>query len=117
MAGIPSFSESAAQAAIESAQAFYEERRRKDGAHKLGIDDGHVSTLSECITATVNDGKVCVNLPLGLGQVCLPIPIPYNGQVASACISICTTWGIPTGVRLTISVGGVVIVSKTFLKC
>lgn len=117
MAEVPSFSESAAIAAIESSQAFYDETRGLKGARKLGIDDGHVSTLAECITATINGGKVCVNLPLGLGQVCLPIPINYNGQIASACISICTTWGVPTGVRLTISVGGIVVVSKTFLKC
>lgn len=116
MAEIPSFSDSAVQGAIDSARAYYDQKRR-DGEAAISLDDGHLSTLAECITLTVDDGKACINLPLGIGRVCLPVPVSYNGQVASVCLSICTTWGIPTGVRVTVSVGGVQIVSKTFGKC
>ena len=116
MAKIPEFSQEAVDAAIESARGYYA-GNLKSGPRIIDTDDGHLSTLAECVTLTINDGKACVNLPLGIGQVCLPIPISYNGQVASACLSICTTWGIPTGVRVTVSVAGVTIISKTFGKC
>lgn len=116
MADAHSFSESAVEGAIASAREYYSESL-KSGSKGLTLDDGHMSILAECITATINDGKLCINLPLGIGKVCLPIPIPYNGKVASACLSICTTWGIPTGVRVTVSVAGVTILTKTFGKC
>lgn len=79
---------------------------------------GAMSIAAQCISVTVQNKKVCLSLPLGIGRVCLPIPswIP-NGKVAQACLSICTTWGIPTGVRVTISVAGQTIVSKSFGKC
>ena len=116
MAEVPGFSSAAVDAAIESARAYYDERL-KSGSRIIDNDDGHLSTLAECVTLTIKDGKACINLPLGIGQVCLPIPISYDGKVASVCLSICTTWGIPCGVRVTVSVAGVTIVSKTFGKC
>jgi hypothetical protein len=87
-------------------------------AVNLSGADGALEVAAQCITVTVANKKVCVKLPLGIGQICLPVPgfVP-NGQAAQACISICTTWGIPTGVRLTVSVGGNVILRKTFGKC
>jgi hypothetical protein len=44
--------------------------------------------------------QTCLNLPLGIGKVCLPVPssVP-NGTAAEACIGICTTWKIPTCIR------------------
>ena len=111
-----SFSDTKVQEALDSAKKFYQERHSQR-AQTIGIDDGHLSTRAECITLTISNGQACVNLPLGIGKICLPIPISYDGQVASVCLDICTTWGIPTGVRVTVSVAGVVIVQKTFLKC
>ena len=68
---------------------------------------GEFSVLAECATVTVSGGRVCLNLPLGIGQVCIPIPISFpDGTVAKACLSICSTWGIPTGVQVTVSVAG-----------
>ncbi len=119
MADLPSYSEEAVQSAIDSARSFYAEKpsNLKASTIKVGSDDGHVSTLAECISVTIKDGKACLNLPLGFGSVCIPVPNIYNGKVASACLSICTTWGIPTGVRVTVAIAGVTIVSKTFGKC
>jgi hypothetical protein len=70
-----------------------------------------------CITVSVNNGQVCLDLPI-VGQYCLPVPswIPSGAQL-QACVSICTTFGIPTGVKLTVSFNGQVIFTKTFLKC
>ncbi|CAN5504958.1 hypothetical protein BH11PSE4_BH11PSE4_06530 [soil metagenome] len=117
MAQGPSFSDAAVQAAISSAKSYYDDRLQKGLHSGLGVDDGHLSTLAECVTLTVSNGQACLNLPLGIGHVCLPVPVSYDGKVASACLSICTTWGIPTGVRVTVTVAGVTIVSKSFGKC
>lgn len=115
---LPSFSDAKVQEALDAAKKFYGEKLTAGaGAQEITHDDGHLSLRAQCITLTISNGKVCVNLPLGIGSVCLPVPGSYNGQVASACIDICTTWGIPTGVRLTVSVAGVQIVQKTFGKC
>lgn len=79
---------------------------------------GEFSILAQCISVSVANHKICLNLPLGIGKVCLPIPINVgNGTAAKACLSICTRFGIPTGVKVTISVGGTVIVTKKFGLC
>ena len=113
---LKSFSDEKIKEAQESARKFYQDRHRQIGG-PITHDDGHLSTRAECITLTISNGQACINLPLGIGHVCLPVPISYDGQVASVCLDICTTWGIPTGVRVTVSVAGVQIVQKTFGKC
>ncbi|MGJ8617862.1 MAG: hypothetical protein ACSHWS_13560 [Sulfitobacter sp.] len=78
----------------------------------------HMQIAGGCISVTVENGKICLSLPLGIGKICLPIPssIP-NGTAAQACIHICTTFGIPTGVKVTVTVAGVTVVSQSFGKC
>ncbi|TQV88349.1 hypothetical protein [Aliikangiella coralliicola] len=116
MANDPSFSEDAVNNAIASASQHYSGFRQKSSA-SISSDDGHLATLAECIELVINDGKVCLVLPLGIGKICIPIPVSYDGKVAQACLSICTIWGIPTGVKVTVSVAGVTIISKVFGKC
>ena len=68
-----------------------------------------VFMLAECTSVTVDNGVVCLNLPLGFGRQCIDIPrfIP-NGEVARACLSIIyrTVLGvsIPIGVKVCIFV-------------
>ncbi|MDB5591511.1 hypothetical protein [Enterovirga sp.] len=79
------------------------------------LDDGNLKVAAQCISVTVQNGQVCLNLPLGLGSVCLPIPIPVpNGTAAQACLDICTKFGFPCGVEVTVSVAGQRVVSKHF---
>lgn len=79
---------------------------------------GEFSILAQCISVKVANRKVCLKLPLGIGNVCLPIPISVgNGTTVKACLSICTRFGIPTGVKVTVSVGSTVIVTKKFGAC
>lgn len=114
-----SFSESSVADAIETAKTYYHGDQLAARAEKgILADDGHLSIAAQCISVTVNDGKICLKLPLKIGNVCLPIPksIP-NGTVAEACLHICTTWGFPTGVKVTISVAGKIVLSKSFGKC
>ncbi|RST88033.1 hypothetical protein EJC49_02535 [Aquibium carbonis] len=119
MASYPEFDRRHVEAALEAARGYHDvEALKAKGGELTPMDDGHLSISAGCISVTVNNGQVCLNLPLGIGSVCLPIPSTFpSGTAAQACISICTTWGIPTGVRLTISIGGIVIINKTFLKC
>lgn len=118
---VHSFDDKAIEAALEAAKGHYDEQVSA-GALTTGTlaayDDGHLALAAGCISVKVENGKICLNLPLGIGKFCFPIPsIIPNGTAAEACLNICTTWGIPTGVRVTISVAGKVILSKSFGKC
>lgn len=64
-------------------------------------------TILECISVTVQNGEVCINLPLGLGRECIDLPdwVP-DGEVASVCLSIRRRWGVPVGVSVCVYVAG-----------
>ncbi|WP_395374520.1 hypothetical protein [Marinicella sp. W31] len=117
MSDYPSFSDEAVQNAITAARSHYDDNTLRAQSTGVGADDGHLALLSECVSVSLENGKACLTLPLGIGKVCIPVPIQYDGKVAQACLHICTTFGFPTGVRVTISVAGIQIVSKTFGKC
>jgi len=113
------FDEEAIEAVLEAARAHHDAAGlAKMTAGSPAATDGHISFGATCISVTVEDGKICLNLPLGIGKVCLPIPAIFpNGTAAEACLHICTTFGIPTGVRVTVSIAGKVIVQQSFGKC
>lgn len=118
MATYHEFDQKAVDAAIKAARDFHDLEALNKSNEISAFDDGHLSIAAACVSVTVENGKVCLNLPLGIGGICVPIPPIFpNGTAAQACISICTTWGIPTGVRLTVSIAGQQIISKTFGKC
>ncbi|NMG40617.1 hypothetical protein GRZ55_15330 [Chelativorans sp. ZYF759] len=118
MATYHEFDQKAVASALEAARGHYDQAALLKSNEVNPVDDGHLSISGGCISVTVEGGKVCVNLPLGIGSICVPIPPIFpDGTAAQACISICTTWGIPTGVRLTVSIAGQTIINKTFLKC
>lgn len=81
-------------------------------------ETGEMFVAAQCVSITVQNNQVCLNLPLGIGKVCLPIPkwIP-NGAKLEACIGLCYTWKIPTGVKVTVTFNGKVIVQKSWGKC
>lgn len=111
----PQFDEQKVQEAIATARRHSESLQEAGGGRELSLDDGRLKVSAQCISVTVQNGQVCLNLPLGLGQVCLPIPpwVP-SGTAAQACIDICTKWGIPCGVEVTVSVAGQQVVQKGF---
>ena len=111
----PSFSKDAINHALEAAQRHSRERMPAAIHDEMALEDGALKLSAQCISVTVQNGQVCLNLPLGLGSVCLPIPAIFpNGTAAQACLDICTKWGIPCGVEVTVSIAGHVIVSKGF---
>lgn len=119
MATYHSFDEKAVASALEAARNHYDPAELAAKGAKADLaDDGHLRIAAQCISVTVENGKICLNLPLGIGKVCVPIPsIIPNGTAAEACLSFCTKFGIPVGVRVTVSVAGKVIITKSFGAC
>ncbi|HXH16132.1 MAG TPA: hypothetical protein VNJ10_08370 [Sphingomonas sp.] len=87
--------------------------------HETDLSKGGKLTLgATCVSVTVQNGKVCLNLPFGFGSVCLPIPsIIPSGTAGQACLDICTTWGVPTGIKVTVTIAGKTVVQQTFGFC
>lgn len=114
-----SFSEEAIKNAIQAAKSTHENHQLDATKADFDISKGGCMLVSaECIKVTTSGNQVCINLPLGIGKHCftLPVSIP-SGSVGQACLSICTTWGIPTGVKVTVVIAGVTVVSQSFGKC
>ncbi|MGN6570835.1 MAG: hypothetical protein ACTHLO_05420, partial [Pseudolabrys sp.] len=111
----PSFSKDAINHALEAAARHSRERMPAQTHDEMALDDGALKLAAHGISVTVQNGQVCLNLPFGLGSGCLPMPaILPNGTAAQACLDICTKWGIPCGVEVTVSIAGHVIVRKGF---
>lgn len=73
--------------------------------------------FNACVSVTVNNGQVCLNVPVA-GSVCIPVPASFpNGTAAQACIDLCKRFGIPCGAKVTVSVLGQVIATKGFGCC
>lgn len=114
-----SFSEEAISNAIEAAKETHKENQLNAAKSDFDISVGGCMLVSAgCIEVKTEGHKVCVNLPLKFGKHCfsLPVTIP-SGSVGKACLSICTTFGIPTGVKVTVTIAGIIVVSQSFGKC
>ena len=112
------FSPDAVEAALEAARRPFEGQSLQALAARPVPTGSEVSLFAECISVTVTNNQICLNLPLGFGSICIPIPLSIpDGTAASACLSICTTWGIPTGIKVSVIVAGVTIVQQTFGVC
>jgi len=109
-----SFSDEDISRALEAAKKPHQETDLR-AVTEISPAARPLSFRAACISISTTNNQVCLNLPLGLGSVCIPIPfnIP-DGTVVQACIDICTIWGIPTGACLRISAEGQQIVSQCF---
>lgn len=119
MAHHAAFSEEAINNALETARAHNESLGITGGLEASSlIASSELSVRAECISVTVNkDGKICITIPK-LGEHCLPIPKIFpSGTAAQACLDICSKFGFPVGVKITISVLGHVVITKTFGLC
>lgn len=114
-----SFSEEAIQNALEAARKTHEGSNLKASGSDFDVSKGgELHVAAECVSVTVENNKVCVELPLGFGKHCITLPVSFpNGTVGQACLGICTTWGIPTGVKVSVVIAGVTVVSQVFGKC
>jgi len=110
-----SFDDEAVSKALEAARAPYEGADLRTVEKINTTDSGGLEIRAQCISLTSGNHKVCLNLPLGLGSICIPLPFDLpDGTAVRACLSIRTFWGIPTGVCVTLYVGGEQIVRKCF---
>jgi hypothetical protein len=111
----PEFDREKVQQTLDAAQAHGHTLRAASGEQAIGLNDGTLKLGATCISVTVENNQVCLNLPLGIGSVCLPVPgwVP-NGTAVQACLDICTKWGIPCGVEVTVSLAGQLIVKQGF---
>ena len=110
-----SFDDEAVTKTLEAARQPYEGANLSARTEISAADDAGLEMRAQCISVTSGNHKVCLKLPLGLGSVCLPLPFDLpDGTAVRACLSIRTKWGIPTGVCVTLSVGGEQIVRKCF---
>lgn len=76
-----------------------------------------LSVLGACIdVVTTQNHQICIKVPI-FGNKCINVPswIPAGAKL-SACVSLCGKF-IPTGVKITVSFNGQVIVTKVFGKC
>jgi hypothetical protein len=108
-----SFNEDAVQRAVDSAAQRFEGRNLR-----AQIDTSlnpYLRTIGDCVDLRSGESEVCLDLPLGLGDICIPLPFDLpDGVAAQACLYICTTWGIPTGVTVRVTVGGFTVVDQSF---
>ena len=124
------FDEAAIKDAIESAKATYSDAEaaakgaeaQSAEAQSLGFDlkgggmpEGNMEILAQCISIRTANNRICISLPV-VGRRCLRVPINIpNGSIGRACLSICTVWpGVPSGVKVSISIGGVTVIRKSF---
>jgi hypothetical protein len=112
------FPAEAVQGALEAAREAAAEQVQVFDVTTFDLTTAQVSEVTlqaACVSVTVRNRRVCLSLPLGFGSVCLPIPIAIpEGEAASACLSIRTVWGFPTGVCVSVSALGSEIVRKCF---
>ena len=118
MATYPSYDQGKVDAAIAAVKAHTSAEgltANADGGFGHAVA-GEFSVSAGCIGVSINDGQVCLSLPDPFGSICIPVPGGFSGQ-AQACLDICSTFGIPHGVKITISVNGQVIVTKVVGIC
>jgi hypothetical protein len=116
MAAEYSFDDDAISRTIERAQQRYAGRDFRAAPDLSDPQSGTLRLRAQCISVVSGDNEVCLRLPLGLGKVCLPLPFDLpDGTAAQACLSICHgPFNIPTGVCVTVRVGGVEVVEQCF---
>lgn len=74
------------------------------------------SLLSECLSVTIENHKICVELPLNIGKKCIDVPdwVP-NGSVAKVCLEI--RYKTVFGVKIPIGIDVCVYVADQKVAC
>ncbi len=111
----PSFDSEIISQSLDAARQHSETARAGLTDSQIELSDGALTIGAQCISVTVQNHQICINLPLGIGSKCFPVPswVP-EGSAVQACLNICTKWGIPCGVELTVSLAGTLVFKKGF---
>lgn len=108
-----SFSEQAVQAALNAARDHCHSSNHMEAGNNqrlVEVDNGQLSFFAHSISLTISNSEICLNLPLGIGKIVLPVANSNNGKIAKACISVCTAGGEQTGLKITVDADGVTII-------
>ena len=73
---------------------------------------GTYNGLKECVSLTVDDGEICLEIPF-VGNICIPLPSVPDGTIAEACIE----FSFPACVKITVTVLGNVVFEEKFGIC
>ena len=65
----PSFDEEIIKQSIEAAQRHGEEAKLAASSAPAQLADGALLISAQCISVKVTNGKVCLNMPIGIGSV------------------------------------------------
>lgn len=119
MSHYASFDEKQVQAALDTLKAHHDHIAQAANfahpaeAHLEAI--GELSVSAGCIKVTVEDGQICLQIPV-IGKKCINVSkLLPNGTAAEACLHICGIF--PPGAKVTLSVAGHVMLTKVFGKC
>ena len=108
-----SFDEEAVSATLQAARQPFEGTDVQSVTEISQADKGELEIRAACLEIVSSNHRVCLNLPLGLGSVCIPLPFDLpDGTAVQACLDIRTFFGIPTGVCVRLLVAGQQIVRK-----
>jgi len=110
------FPDDAIARTLDAVRGSHEDRDFRDVQQITPADFSALELRAACISITSRNGKICLDLPLGLGGVCIPVPFDIpDGTAVQACLSIRTIFpGIPTGVCVRLRVAGEQIASRCF---
>lgn len=109
------FDEQAVTATLEASRQPFEGTDLRAQTDISTLDRSELELRAACISIVSGNHRVCLRLPLGIGRVCIPVPFDLpDGTAVRACLSIRTSWGIPTGVCVTLYVAGERIARKCF---
>jgi hypothetical protein len=110
------FDEQAVSATLEASRQPFEGTDFRTEPDISAVDRGELELRAACTEIVSGNHRVCLRLPLGIGQVCIPLPFDVpNGTPIRACLGIRTTWpGIPTGVCVRLYVAGEQVAKKCY---
>jgi len=81
------------------------------------LDGGVAPSCDLSVSGTISNGQACINTPIGNECVSVPSFVP-NGTAFQVCGDLCTSFGIPTGICITVTALGQQVASECFgLNC
>jgi hypothetical protein len=109
-----SIDDAAVTATLEAARQSFGAGDVREVTEISPTNSGELELRASCFEIRSTNRRVCLRLPLGLGNVCIPLPFDLpDGSLVRACVSIRTVWpGIPTGVCVRISLAGEQLVKR-----
>jgi hypothetical protein len=105
--------DAAVSATLEAARQQFQGRDLQAATEISPVDSGELELRAACLEVVSANRRVCLKLPLGIGNACIPLPFDLpDGTAVQACVSIRSTFGIPTGVCVRIVLAGQQLVKK-----